>query len=156
MCLYISTKFHRSVNWEYRAKKVGNKPLLVWKLLEYNEKIKGYATPYQFLPITFENGMKVVEGMGFRTVVERPLVNSAQVNEGVHAYRTTNISRNAITKAYDLSGWKFERFPAIIPSGEKYFIGQDGDIVASRMIIFKNKRSLKNYLNGKETITIKD
>lgn len=152
MCLYISTKFHHSVNGNYRAKKVGSKPLLVWKLLEYQKKIKRYTTPYQYLPITFDNGMKAVEGIGFRTVV----AYSTQVNEGVHAYRTTNISRNAIEKARDYCSWEFKQFPAIIPSGESYFIGKDGDIVASRMIIFRSKRSLDKYLNGKETITIED
>jgi len=152
MCLYISTKFHHSVNEEYRAKKVGKNPLLVWKLLEYNEDIRGYATPYQYLPITFKNGMKVVNGVGFSPVVKKPYT---AVNEGVHAYRTKDRAINATIEAL-ANRWEFVRFPAIIPSGERYFIGKDGDIVASQMIIFKSTVSLNKYLNGKETTTIDD
>lgn len=156
MCLYISTKFHHSVNGEYRAKKVGRKPLLVWKLLEYNVDILGYSTPYQYLPINFTNGMKVVDGVGFSPVRKKSYsdINTA-VNEGVHAYRTKDKAIDATIEAL-ASGWRFKRFPAIIPSGEKYFIGIYGDIVASKMIIFKSMKSLNKYLNGKETKTIDD
>ena len=156
MCLYISTNFHHAVNGEYRARKVGRKPLLVWKLLEYNEDIRGYATPYQYLPITFKNGMKVVNGVGFSPVVKKSYsydIVSTAVNEGVHAYRTKDRAINATIEAL-ANKWEFVRFPAIIPSGERYFIGKDGDIVASQMIIFKSTVSLNKYLNGKETITI--
>jgi len=156
MCLYISTKFHHSVNEEYRAKKVGKNPLLVWKVLEYNYSTLGYQTPYEYLPITFNNGMKVVDGIGFRPVKQKSYsyINTA-VNEGVHAYHTKDDATDATIEALE-SGWRFKRFPAIIPSGEKYFIGIYGDIVASKMIIFKSMKSLNKYLNGKETTTIDD
>lgn len=150
MCLFISTKYHHAVNKEYRAKKVGAKPILVHKLLEWdNGRLQ---TPYEYLPIVFENGQRTIYGEGFMSVHDKREEFFTEVEEGVHAYRTAESALDGILEAKE--NWDFEKFYGVIPTGELYFVGRDGDIVASKMIIFKSKRSLNKYLNGKETITI--
>lgn len=151
MCLFISTKAHHEKDGVYKAKKVGKKPILVWKLLEYNECIQGYATPYQYTPVNFKNGFRCVNGYGFSPKAYG--TERARVCKGTHAYRTEKRAVEGIANALEYD-WVFKKFPAVIPSGEQYFVGQDGDIVASQMIIFKSKRGLNKYLDGKETITI--
>ena len=154
MCLFISTKFHHAVNGEYRAKKVGRKPILVHKLLErYYDG--GLATPYTYLPIVFTDGQRTIYGQGFMSVHDKDMREKyfTAVDEGVHAYRTEESAVDGILEAKE-NEWTFEKFYGVIPTGELYFVGRNGDIVASKMIIFKSKRSLNKYLNGKETITI--
>lgn len=150
MCLFISTKYHHAVNKEYRAKKVGAKPILVHKLLERVDDM--LQTPYQYLPIVFDNGQRIIYGQGFMSTHDKREGFLTAVDEGVHAYRTEESAVDGMLEAKP--NWLFEMFYGIIPTGELYFVGRDGDIVASKMIIFRSKRSLNKYLNGKETITI--
>lgn len=153
MCLFISTKYHHAVNKEYKAKKVGRKPILVHKLLEWDNDM--LQTPYEYLPIMFENGQRTIYGQGFISVHDKDKREKyfTAVEEGVHAYRTEESAVNGVLEAAG-NEWTFEKFYGVIPTGELYFVGRDGDIVASKMIIFKSKRNLNEYLNGKETITI--
>jgi len=63
-----------------------------------------------------------------------PMPGSGTVEKGIHAIVNANDARYA--KGVMLSGNKL--FEAVIPKGAHYYIGDMGDIVADRMIVYKN------------------
>lgn len=63
-----------------------------------------------------------------------PMPSCGTVEKGIHAIVSSSDARYA--KAVMLSGNKM--FEAIIPKGAHYYIGDMGDIVADRMIVYKN------------------
>lgn len=159
MCLSISKVRHHTKldKWGYpyyTSKTVGKKPIRCYKLLEFNKDLRIMATPYQYVPIHFnKSGVAIILGLGFQPAIQCDINEKPFAHCGVHAYRTKKISKEAINKAA-MMDWEFKEYPAIIPSGEEYFVGKEGDIVASKMIVFRTKEAFKKYLNGQETIEI--
>lgn len=69
-----------------------------------------------------------------------PMPSAGIVEKGIHAI--VNANDVNYTKALALSGNKM--FEAVIPKGAHYYIGDMGDIVADRMIVYKNGIKDKN------------
>ena len=68
------------------------------------------------------------------------------VEKGIHAWSTSHLASNAVNCGI-LHRPSFVYY-AIIPKGEDYYYGVDGDIVASGMIIFKNEDAYRDYLDN--------
>lgn len=156
MCLLISKVRHHAkldkYGLPYYTARKATKPIKCYKHLEFNDEINQLATPYQYLPIKFDrSGQAVIIGIGFQPTRICDVDETPSVCCGVHAYRSKKESSYYLTE----SMWDFQEFLAIIPRGERYFIGKDGDIVASKMILFRSKNAFKKYLNGQDTIEIK-
>ena len=138
MCLYI--KKNTDAN-------IAEKDILVFKCLDY--RCGEYATSFRYYPIRFDSGNKTelsaeiqkgdkqyVDGEYFDTILA-----------GIHAYRNLGYA-TLIAYSYNML-FNTNVHYAIIPKGTKYYIGEHEDIVAERMIIFKNKKDYFKNLEEK-------
>ena len=164
MCLYIETeeKVRRMLNKEpfstYRLMinskpLVATEPIKVYKLLKRN--YIGWKTPYQGQSVNFSFGKaEMGDGIMIGDLLDHRLnylehvkwengeikenekniyYASGRIYEGIHAY----YSNRELLDESDLPK-EFRVFEAVIPKGAHYFIGNCGDIVADRMIVYKN------------------
>ena len=130
MCLYI--KKNTDAN-------IAEKDILVFKCLDY--RCGEYATSYRYYPIRFDSDNKAelsaeIQKGDFDTILT-----------GIHAYRNLGYATNIAYSYYLL--FKTKVYYAIIPKGTKYYIGEHEDIVAERMIIFKNNKDYFKNLEEK-------
>ena len=130
MCLYIKKNTDASI---------AEKDILVFKCLDY--RCGEYATSFRYHPIRFDSDNKAelsaeIQKGDFDTILT-----------GIHAYRNLGYATN-IAYSYHLL-FKTEVHYAIIPKGTKYYIGEHEDIVAERMIIFKNNKDYFKNLEEK-------
>lgn len=139
MCLRIETR-----------KLVAKTDLLVYKCLDSHHTGE-FCTPFQYIPVVFENGMAVIDGGKRALLVEWEHYSDRRavrvVNYGVHAY-TKKIAAEATASYFRDCGTK--AYYAVIPKGCKYYLGTDSDIVSTKMIVFKSKRDYDNYAKEKD------
>ena len=126
---------------EIRTPLVAEKPILVYKMLKrlpFRYRVK--ETPYQYLKISFEKGVCTLSAklkymfVSFRGFTE--------VSEGIHAWKRETWADDAAECYKTYQGGRAGIHYAVIPKGEKYFVGKY-DIVSEKMIIFLNRRALK-------------
>ena len=129
MCLFVNMYIHPDA--EPLSRDVD---LLVYKHLTVIGS--SYITPIMCTPVCFVNGIAFLKsgielkGFNFSADIRKC---SYQCDKGVH-------SRISKHRSYP---WK--RFRAIIPGGTKFFVGEHGDIVAEKIIIFKTYFSYLKY-----------
>ena len=102
--------------------------------LEDNESASGIDGNYVYTShydAIWENG-SVLSVSGYKFPEENIVSTTAYVYRGIHAYlKFPAVNYLHVVKL------------AIIPKGAHYFIGDDGDIVADRMIIYDNEKQLR-------------
>lgn len=133
MCLTINDTFHK------KGKSLkAEQNILVYKVLErgFDEK---YYTPYQGMPINFNPN----DGMFFykNTRLLRGDIAGSIAN-GIHSF-FNDAKADALANKF----YKESMHYAIIPKGSRFFIGENGDIVSTNLVVFKTK---KDYLKGKK------
>lgn len=126
MCLTVK-KYKKESNAKRALKtlrpKVADYDILVFKSLRPNGR-----SPYQNYP--YICGKKVKSRLNIKVKWGEIIVE-----EGLHAYR---LKKDA--NYYSFSNDQV--FPAIIPKGSKYFIGQDKDIVSNQLIVYEDLKTL--------------
>lgn len=125
---------------EIRTPLVAEKPILVYKMLKrlpFRYRVK--ETPYQNLKISFEKGVCTLSA---KLKYMFTLISATEVSEGIHAWRRKTWANEAAYRYKRYNGGRAGIHYAVIPKGEKYFVG-NYDIVSEKMIIFLNKRDLK-------------
>ena len=162
MCLIISKEQHHAKlgkdgRWQFYAKVAGKNPIKCFKHLELSEDFGDtWITPYQYIPVEFnKDGIAPMYGRGFINVINcdnNGLLPAVYC--GIHAYQTREESKYYLEQAEGME-WHYKEFPSIIPSGEEYFVGKHGDIVASKMLVFKRNYALNKFLNGTKPIVLK-
>ena len=140
MCLVVGTK-----------KLVAKTDLLVFKCLDYDKKSRTYCTPFQYMPVTFNKGMKVIGSDGRALTIQKEYQERyggkvKVINYGVHAYTTRNEAEWTASQ-FPNSGTKMHY--AVIPKGCPYYIGLQFDIVTTELIVFKTKKDFDKYAEGK-------
>ena len=147
MCLYINTTFHKK-----EKAIVAEQSILVYKVLEryvgkgYDNR---YHTPYQGKPINFcDEGDNMFFYKTTRMVKSVPSeFNSNKcITKGIHAFSDKNTAI-AEVNSYDERVYRMSLHYAVIPKGSKFFIGEDGDIVSTNLVVFKRK---KDYTKNKK------
>ena len=123
MCLYVDERYHTTLE-----PKTAKFPILVYKALEYSDYYMGYISPY--MEIEYEFGELNTSHLIFDD-------ENDSVEDGLHACTTKESAEN---HCYRLSYG--EIFPAIIPVGAKFFIGEKNEIVSTGLIVYKNLRAL--------------
>lgn len=126
---------------EIKTPLVAEKPILVYKMLKrlpFRYRVK--ETPYQNLKISFEKGVCTLSAKLKYMFIH--LINATEVSEGIHAWKTKTWANEAADCYKNYNGGRAGIHYAVIPKGEKYFVGKF-DIVSEKMIIFLNKRDLK-------------
>ena len=134
MCLAIDKGFHKN-----NEPLIAERNIRVYKCLDMDQF--GITTPFMYYPIEFDE-----EGKCILISKKLELTSQDTIREGIHACRTK--------KAAEFICFMFPEagtttFKAIIPKGTKYFIGNNGDIVSEKIIIYN-----EFYLTGGKT-TIK-
>ena len=123
MCLYIDTTYHPTLN-----PKTAKFPILVYKSLEYSDNHMGYISPY--MRLEYEFGVKYSSYL----IVDD---ENDSVEDGLHACTTRESAENHCYRSnYG------DIFPAIIPVGAMFFIGEKNEIVSTELIVYKNLRAL--------------
>ena len=96
-----------------------------------------FCTPFRNMPVEFgAKGMSVLESELIKSW-------SRSVAIGIHGYYDA-----AEALKFELSFRDTDRtmvYHAVIPKGQKYYLGTRGDIVCSRMIVFKTKDNYLDY-----------
>lgn len=140
MCLTIKDKIYRCRQSAKRAEKTlkpkkATHDILVFKLLTPELK-----SPYKNFQYTLgkEFSAKIVKKMN-PSWGEFAIV----VNEGLHAWRTGE-------RAQNLSCNSRKCYPAIIPKGALYYIGDNDDIVSNKLIVYNNLDDLQDARNSDE------
>lgn len=115
------------------------KPKSVYKMLDVYDGCR-YATPYQCVHVGFnqDNVATLVSPMTFET---EPHSKRLCVTRGIHAF-TSSVKANNTAHHFIYT----QVFRAVIPAGETYVLGDDQDIVATKMIIFKTEKDYFKYM----------
>jgi len=150
MCLLINQKLHQTdVLNEWPAARVADRDILVTKMLRPQKTIIPYFltvthTPARGYRIRFVKGTATLkdEFYLYRGLLLR---ENVYVANGIHAYTgVTTLSLGIINDCESLYG-EIKHW-AIIPKGTKYYIGDEGDIVAEKMVIFENDPAFIKYI----------
>jgi hypothetical protein len=143
MCLEISTKYHGNpkkpliAEEDIEVVKYLKKPCIVaYSSVDFatGKSIKKWreevlCTPFMNEPIEFDENGECILKSGTIIPVFESCINAYIVEVGIHAYR----------KEMDSLSLQFTPpctpFRAYIPKGTKYYIGENDDIVAEKMVI---------------------
>ena len=158
MCLSVNLDFHKVKNDKPIAL-IAKQSILVYKVLEV--KNKHYYTPYMLKSVNFDDEY----GMFFYKTTRFSIDRVRFFDQG-HEYREYNVSKGIhshidlakanCTISYlkilcDLIAIPNIHY-AIIPKGSKFYIGTEGDIVSSNLVVFENETKYnenKEYFGDK-------
>lgn len=154
MCLYVNRSIHKG---EYPEPLVAKKPIVVYKVLGH--KIDGnIVTPYRVKPVRFKNGraelsIRKDDLAAFRCPRLDSEIEVFDVDEGIHAFTNYQLAKEEKDwqNKWSCLGTVYHVYFSLIPKGHKFFIGDEGDIVATKLIMFESLEGLSKYLNEKKT-----
>ena len=129
--------------------------ILVYKCLD--ECRGNYCTPYQYFPVYFEEGKCVlkVKHFTYRNVINSNyIVNEIRVEGGIHSFYKEWAALRVVNDFHEKDGT--DKHYAIIPKGANYYIGVEGDVVSTELIVFETKKDYNNYVKNIEKICIID
>ena len=72
--------------------------------------------------------------------IDVPKWHRSEVTLGIHACRTLKFAHTVMCDTNNPF-----LFPAIIPKGSKYYIGNNKDIVSTNLIVFENEFRYEEY-----------
>lgn len=131
MCLYVDRQYHPFTYISKPKPKVATFPILVYKALGFDGK--RYIAPYRGTKYNFNKTYTAKLGVLLNYYIDRKRYEWYEVGEGLHACitkdRADQISSNV--------------FYAIIPPGAEFYLGDENDIVASKLIVYESKLDLE-------------
>lgn len=142
MCLFIDTYNHEEQPARY-IPKVATRPLVVWKVLrEQNtcssaRSLNGnrWVSPVRDFPYVFE-----------KLYTSEMVFDGSTIEDGLHALRAPNQYEANDIWGLDPVNFPFKQaFPALIPVGSEFFVGEDDDVVTNQLIVFRTLDDLMNY-----------
>ena len=135
MCLVIEKLYHCGIDTKPL---VAKENIIVFKLLNHyvGALPSVFSTPYRAYQIDFGIRGSVGRFEYPHTELKLSSFGTGNVTEGIHAF----------VRPYSDEDGKLHIFHAIIPKGAKYYIGDSGDIVADKMIIFQDIQNMREYL----------
>ena len=136
MCLYVNSKVL-----------IAKENLKCFKVLQ-KVNMDSYCTPFMLMPIIFRRGIAKVSIVGELRLFQSLLRLGHEIHRGIHAYCT----KRYVDKMWWPSLNSHELKNAIIPKGAQFCIGQDGDVVATKMIIFRNDEAFEKFLEKNKAI----
>lgn len=119
MCLEIDIDYH------YDGKRSGplvaKAPILVYKRLK-NVDSTGGTAPYM--------GTRWVFGVKMTAKLDKDKLNNYTIEEGLHAFFNKT--------GYRVRGYESALYPAVIPAGAKFYLGEDGEIACTELTVYRN------------------
>lgn len=131
--------------------------ILVYKCLD--ECCGHYCTPFQYFPIYFEKGKCILKVKHF-TYNKKIKINNYDYKEniivytGIHSYYEELEVLRVVNEFHEKNGTN--KHYAIIPKGANYYIGEEGDVVSTELIIFETEKDYKEYVKTSDKICIID
>ena len=145
MCLSVNLDFHKVKNNKPIAL-VAKQSILVYKVLEV--KNNHYYTPYMLKAVNFDDEYGMFFYKTTRFSIDRVRFfdqgreyREYNVSRGIHSYvdlAKANCTKNRIQVYCCLNAIPNIHY-AIIPKGSKFYIGTEGDIVSSNLVVFENE-----------------
>lgn len=150
MCLVIETIYHEreTNNGSYLLGKfiplTAEEDIKVYKVLRYEKEYEGvegilqpitptwvlpmtkehYSTPFMNASVKFKKGWATMESV-------LDISDGNRIEQGIHAYRNVKFATSAVGNGH---GGLVVR-TAYIPKGTPFYVGTNGDIVSSKLII---------------------
>lgn len=151
MCLSVNLTCHKVKNNKPIAL-VAEQSILVYKIIEKDDN-NHYFTPYSYMPINFDDeyGMFFYKTTKF-SFEKHCWDNRYYVMSGIHTFAEIEDAEDSLRFLSTGCGANVKLYNAIIPKGSKFFIGKDGDIASSNLVVFKNKTKYnknKKYFGDK-------
>ena len=145
MCLSVNLDFHKVKNGKPIAL-VAKQSILVYKVLEI--KNNHYYTPYMLKSANFDDEYGMFFYKTTRFSIDRVRFfdqgreyREYNVSRGIHSYvdlAKANCTKNRIQVYCCLNAIPNLHY-AIIPKGSKFYIGTEGDIASSNLVVFENE-----------------
>lgn len=158
MCLSVNLDFHKVKNNKPIAL-VAKQSILVYKVLEV--KNKHYYTPYMLKAANFDDEYGMFFYKTTRFSIDRVRFfdqgceyREYNVSRGIHSYVDlvkANCTKDRIQVYCCLNAIPNIHY-AIIPKGSKFYIGTEGDIASSNLVVFENETKYnenKEYFGDK-------
>lgn len=117
MCLY-------EIDGQPFETRIANRDIVVWKAL--NKTCRGYVSPYQGTLYKFG------ECMRSKLIIESERGHSV-VGEGLHSCLLRE----------DAEYHSDEVFPAIIPAGSKFIVGNEDEVASNALIVYEDMKQLQ-------------
>lgn len=137
MCLSVDLNYHK-IKKEKPIALVAKQSILVYKIIEKDDN-NHHFTPYSNMPINFDDEY----GMFFYKTTKFSFENGYgdyfYVKRGIHTYTEREDAENSVDFLSNGCGANVSIYNAVIPKGSRFFIGKDGDIASSNLVVFKNK-----------------
>ena len=154
MCLSVNFDFHKVKNDKPIAL-VAKQSILVYKVLEVKNNY--YRTPYMIKTVNFDDeyGMFFYKTTRFgidrvRFFDQGREYREYDVSKGIHSY--FDFDKANLTNKYLKSLGVSNIHYAIIPKGSKFYVGIEGDIASSNLVVFENETKYnenKEYFGDK-------
>ena len=150
MCLSVNLNFHKVKNDKPIAL-VAKQSILVYKMLEV--KNNHYRTPYMNKAVNFDDEYGMFFYKTTRFSINRTYFYKKyhyDVSRGIHSFFDFDKAKhtNYFLQSLGVSNIHY----AIIPKGSKFYIGTDGDIASSNLVVFENETKYnenKEYFGDK-------
>lgn len=142
MCLYVNSAYHPEgkptlAQWN----------IIVWKVLYYDSSLDRHTSPFRDYPYELGKEMRMD---GDVLEAERVLARLV-VEDGLHSFKVTDAAAaiKVFCNGNSLQwGW-MKVYPAVIPVGSLYYVGQDNDIASDRLVVFPDMLSAIKSCDGK-------
>ncbi len=123
MCLHIDSLYHGKGNSNVKGYHIAAFPILVWKVLER----RGTAFKSPFMCKMYHFKKEYSSEFSFNA-------SRNKVEAGLHAYYSFEYAQKGVMS------WGYDAyiFPSIIPIGAKFFIGSNGEIASSKLIVYRD------------------
>lgn len=138
MCLFVDEKIHTPER-KRATYRIASQDILVYKVLKNPHEKCGYA-PYMDTRWTFGSPRS------YQRLRKSLNITNEAIEAGLHAFTSLSTAEYRASKL-DTSGFygsynKYKVFPAVIPKGSRLYFGCKDDIVATDLIVYKDRVSL--------------
>lgn len=137
MCLSVNLDFHKVKNGKPIAL-VAKQSILVYKMLEI--KNNHYRTPYMSKAVNFDDEYGMFFYKTTRFSINRTYFYKKyhyDVSRGIHSFFDFDKAKHNSDFLLTLGVSNIHY--AIIPKGSKFYIGAEGDIASSNLVVFENE-----------------
>jgi len=152
MCLRIDKTLHPQLCYgAVPLPFVASDDILVTKMLKHTKKkwLFGkdkFETPFMVEQVKFDrNGMAVLADQFSFSKAYSFESSPSFVDRGIHAF--TGVGRDSTNNIQGSIECGNVMYSAIIPKGTEFYIGNYGDIVAEKIIIFSSVKAYLNYVD---------
>ena len=146
MCLYVDADRHGrkggKANKAFRRPRTVTSPILVYKVLKYVNSCEYAISPYRNFHWFFGKERTAKFGHDVDNYYD-----GHSIDEGLHAFR--NMQNANLLKS---SGYGRRVYYAVIPVGAKVYMGDNDDIVSTKMTVYASLSDLQ-AVHGKVSTT---